>query len=208
MSQLHIDSPCHEDWSRMTPTERGRHCAKCSKEVLDLTKSSASAARREMAAIQERLQSQPAMHVCVRGENDGRGRVLTPAHRRLLTNAFAAMVAMTVAGCTGSGPAVGERTDTAQTEQTTEEPTKFPLQELPETQQIELPGIELQTEEKPIVGTVIETGGCLEAQGDVEVAPRPVVQPVQEIHWAGGIRAVPHPETQVEVDPGLPKENG
>ncbi len=32
-----IKSPCHEDWNLMTPTEKGRHCLSCDKEVNDLT---------------------------------------------------------------------------------------------------------------------------------------------------------------------------
>lgn len=34
--QLEIPTPCHEDWSAMNPTERGRHCEVCAKEVVDL----------------------------------------------------------------------------------------------------------------------------------------------------------------------------
>lgn len=34
---LAIPQPCHEDWTRMTPTERGRFCQACRKEVLDFT---------------------------------------------------------------------------------------------------------------------------------------------------------------------------
>ncbi|MBG8555152.1 energy transducer TonB [Hymenobacter guriensis] len=28
---------CHEDWQQMTPTEQGRHCANCNREVFDFT---------------------------------------------------------------------------------------------------------------------------------------------------------------------------
>jgi len=35
--KLYIPKPCHEDWSRMTPAERGRHCDVCNKVVKDLT---------------------------------------------------------------------------------------------------------------------------------------------------------------------------
>ena len=35
--QISIPKPCSEDWSNMTPTERGRFCAMCSKEVVDFT---------------------------------------------------------------------------------------------------------------------------------------------------------------------------
>ena len=34
---LPIPSPCAADWSAMTPTERGRFCAACSLEVLDIS---------------------------------------------------------------------------------------------------------------------------------------------------------------------------
>lgn len=35
-----IPAPCTEDWSRMTPIEKGRHCALCKKSVYDFTTSS------------------------------------------------------------------------------------------------------------------------------------------------------------------------
>jgi len=35
---LMIPTPCHEDWDKMTPEEKGRCCASCQKTVLDLTK--------------------------------------------------------------------------------------------------------------------------------------------------------------------------
>ena len=34
---ISIPEPCHEDWSKMTPTQKGRHCASCEKEVTDYT---------------------------------------------------------------------------------------------------------------------------------------------------------------------------
>lgn len=35
--QISIPNPCSEDWSKMTPTERGRFCAMCTTEVVDFT---------------------------------------------------------------------------------------------------------------------------------------------------------------------------
>ena len=32
---LVIAKPCHENWGKMTPTEKGRLCSSCSKEVVD-----------------------------------------------------------------------------------------------------------------------------------------------------------------------------
>jgi hypothetical protein len=40
MKNLHIDSPCTENWSEMTSTERGAHCKKCATEVFDFTNKS------------------------------------------------------------------------------------------------------------------------------------------------------------------------
>ncbi len=35
--RLSIPKPCNENWDRMTPNERGMHCAVCSREVIDFT---------------------------------------------------------------------------------------------------------------------------------------------------------------------------
>jgi hypothetical protein len=35
--RLQIPKPCHEDWSTMDPTEQGRFCQLCKKEVVDFT---------------------------------------------------------------------------------------------------------------------------------------------------------------------------
>jgi CarboxypepD_reg-like domain/Secretion system C-terminal sorting domain len=34
---IHIPEPCHEDWNKMTPTQQGRHCQSCCKQVIDFS---------------------------------------------------------------------------------------------------------------------------------------------------------------------------
>ncbi len=36
--KLSIQEPCHEDWSNMTPNEKGRFCDSCAKPVIDFSK--------------------------------------------------------------------------------------------------------------------------------------------------------------------------
>lgn len=35
--QLNIAEPCHEDWGKMTPDEKGRFCGSCQKQVVDFS---------------------------------------------------------------------------------------------------------------------------------------------------------------------------
>ncbi|MBA0885235.1 hypothetical protein [Flavobacterium undicola] len=38
--KISIPEPCHENWMEMSPTEKGRFCSSCQKNVIDFTKSS------------------------------------------------------------------------------------------------------------------------------------------------------------------------
>jgi hypothetical protein len=35
--RLKIETPCHEDWTKMSPNKEGRHCGLCDKTVIDFT---------------------------------------------------------------------------------------------------------------------------------------------------------------------------
>lgn len=34
---IYIPKPCHEDWNKMTPTQQGKFCSNCSKQVVDFS---------------------------------------------------------------------------------------------------------------------------------------------------------------------------
>jgi len=35
--QLSVENPCHENWENMSPSEKGRFCGSCQKQVVDFT---------------------------------------------------------------------------------------------------------------------------------------------------------------------------
>lgn len=43
--KISIPKPCHEDWNKMTPNEKGAFCSKCAKTVIDFTKKNAEEIR-------------------------------------------------------------------------------------------------------------------------------------------------------------------
>ncbi len=55
--RITIPKPCHEDWQKMTPNEKGRFCASCTKTVVDFTKKSTK-------EIQEYLTENKGKRVC------------------------------------------------------------------------------------------------------------------------------------------------
>lgn len=68
--QLHVPTPCHENWANMQPPEKGRHCAACQKTVVDFTAMSDTEIIRYM--------SKAGPHVCGRLAPDQVNRPLIP----------------------------------------------------------------------------------------------------------------------------------
>jgi hypothetical protein len=228
MTDLRIDQPCHEHWDRMSPSARGRFCASCRKEVVDLSDLPAAVGRQRMQELRDRLRERPASSICVRGEGDGRGGLLTPARRRLLTNGFAAMLAMSVAGCTGDGPAAPTQVTTrpaAASQDQSPPGTTAPASQEQEPSDGPIVGIGSRTvvsgsgahpgvsagsaspnkldpsSELSIpseIGVEVDSGDL----GDDIVVPRP--QPLTRIHAMGGVRSAPVPPKE----PVPPKNNG
>lgn len=54
---ISIPKPCHEDWNKMTPNEKGKFCASCSKTVVDFTQKSTQ-------EIQDYFQQNSVKRVC------------------------------------------------------------------------------------------------------------------------------------------------
>ncbi|HYE07612.1 MAG TPA: hypothetical protein VEL07_18990 [Planctomycetota bacterium] len=117
---LRIATPCHEDWSGMTPNGPGRHCASCDKTVVDLTALTPAASSVAMVGLADRVRA--GEHLCVRAHADASGGLrATRARRRLLTNGMAAMLAMAMAsGLTGCGG--GDQPGAATTGQVQQDP--------------------------------------------------------------------------------------
>ena len=102
MSDLHIPTPCHESWDRMTPTGNGRHCATCDHVVIDVASMPVTEGRRVLDDVATALTA-GGRRTCVRAHATPAGR-LVPGRRKLLTSALAGILACTVAGCGGDGP--------------------------------------------------------------------------------------------------------
>jgi len=63
---ISIPKPCHEDWSQMTPNEKGAFCMKCAKTVVDFT-------AKTTAEIKDFLAGQSGKKTCGRFTSDQLG---------------------------------------------------------------------------------------------------------------------------------------
>jgi hypothetical protein len=104
---LQIPEPCNEGWHNMTPTEKGRHCHSCSRELIDFTRWSDS----RLAAYLESNNGK----LCRRFSSRQLNRNLLPAMQTApsyngLTLPALVLLAITM---TSGGAFAAERTDPA-----------------------------------------------------------------------------------------------
>ncbi|TMI63630.1 MAG: T9SS type A sorting domain-containing protein [Bacteroidetes bacterium] len=74
--QLTIPKPCHEDWNKMTPDEKGRFCSSCQKQVVDFT----SMNNQQLAAF---FKKPSTGSVCGRFNNDQLNQDLQVPQKRI-----------------------------------------------------------------------------------------------------------------------------
>ena len=99
---IRIPEPCHEDWGRMLPEERGWHCRLCSKHVHDLS---------AMTETQVRALMRSGQDICVAYDVTNAGEIvfqpepIVPIARlvRRPVGAAAAGLALALAACTPHG---------------------------------------------------------------------------------------------------------
>ena len=110
-----IAHPCQEEWDEMAPRGDGRHCARCAQTVVDLTTLAPAELDAFLTAAQERQRAEPQQQLCLRiraqqgGVRVAGAQSARPARlRRRLTNGMATLMAMSLAGCAGSVPPLGE----------------------------------------------------------------------------------------------------
>jgi hypothetical protein len=107
---IRIPEPCHEDWARMRPEERGWHCKLCVKHVHDLTSMTEKQVKALLASGQD---------ICVAYDVDRRGDIVfapepvVPIARlvRRPVAAAAAGLALALAACTPHGDEHDPRVD-------------------------------------------------------------------------------------------------
>jgi len=109
MTTFQIPTPCAADWNGMNPSGDGRHCATCGTTVVDLLSVTPIEEQRLLARMTRQIDA--GARICVHARTNGDGFLMPPPRRRrLLTNGLAGIMAVAIAGCTGSGPTTSATT--------------------------------------------------------------------------------------------------
>ncbi len=83
--RVSLPEPCHENWSKMTPNEKGRFCSVCQKNVFDFTKLS------DLEIINTFNENSD---LCGRIKNSQLNRTLTKQKKSFLINGIASLIAL------------------------------------------------------------------------------------------------------------------
>jgi len=109
--QLKIADPCHEDWDKMTTSEKGKFCGSCQKQVVDFTGMTDS----QLAAF---FKKPSTGSVCGRFFDDQLDRKITVPRKRLpwIKYFFQITLPLFLASCTGNRTKEKVLVETVQTE--------------------------------------------------------------------------------------------
>lgn len=116
MSRTLVPRPCHEDWDKLTPEQRGHHCTVCETKVWDLS----SLTEAQAKAF---LRARAGEDLCVSYHERPDGTVIhrptpvVPLQRLMRRLPAAAGLSLALAGCAPNGDATGGEPK-AQTEPT------------------------------------------------------------------------------------------
>lgn len=115
--KITIPEPCHENWATMTPTERGRHCAVCTKEVIDFT-------TKTDAEVIKLVQSNSNMCGRMRSDQVNREITLSRKQNNSFPTYFAALALPLALGFTSDLVAQHDKAPVLQTTQVIHQPLK------------------------------------------------------------------------------------
>jgi len=184
MKKTLVPRPCHEDWDRLTPEERGHFCTVCETKVWDLSALTAAEAETFLRSQQGDL--------CVSYKEGPGGEVLhreptvVPAARlsRRRMPAAAGM-ALALAACTPTQTPQAQSADSAPTPESG-----------PEAQTAGAPA-----EEHPVADSATETGDSATESGD----PTTVADPIPEPRHVKGRRVLADELDEPPSEPEPPK---
>lgn len=146
---IQIKDPCSEDWSKMSETERGRFCQKCSKNVIDFTSSSDQQILKTIKNGNDQ--------VCGRFRNDQLNNTITYQPIKNKSYKFRAMISMFLLGfSTNILKTQTNKTEQVQTINNSEEKENLNKNE----SDFLLEGIVLDAESnQPIIGAGVRISG-------------------------------------------------
>lgn len=166
--RLPIADPCHESWDAMSPTDRGRFCQQCTKQVYEIS----ALTERETRTL---LTDKAGERICVRYKCDTKGNIKFRPERPVA----AAMLAVALAACTPHensrverGQPV-DRIEATQTDNDGEMMGKLEVVDPPPVQEIEVMGEAPIEEVEPVEELMGDVAAPVEPEGEKEPCDKP-----------------------------------